>query len=205
MKTRAQLEAELTDVQSRLDPLSKQLDSLLSQFASSIVPEVDAWISAEARRQIEDNHAKVNAGGIEFVRGIKTDLSALQNNLQTICGNALGPSTRWPHNNALKEQDFYTSSSNEFYSDVFRRAIASLGTILHNHGLIDDRSTDKGWKRANAKGFEYAYNPGFDSRKYPSADTYRELLRTQLEPRKSISRISEEIEKAKTRELWDEA
>jgi hypothetical protein len=205
MKTRAQLEAELTDVQGRLDPLSKQLDSLLSQFSSSIEPDVEAWISAEARRQIEANHAKVNAGGIEFVREIKTDLSALRNNLQTICGNALGSSTRWPHNTALNEQDFYTFSNNDFFSDVFRRAIASLGTILYNHGLIDDRSTDKSWKRGNVTGFEYAYNPGFDSRKHPSIDTYKELLRAHLELRKSISQLAEEIEKAKTRELWDEA
>jgi len=205
MKNRPQLEAELAEVEGKIGPLSRRLDSLLETFASSIVPDVDDWISSEARRQIEGNHAKVNAGGIELVRAIKADLSALKEMLPEVCRKALGPPERWPHNTALKEQDFYTASHNDFFSGVFRRAISPLGSVLYEHGLLDDRSSDKSWKRASLKGYEYAYNPGFDSRRHESTSAYRDLLKSQWELKKTASNLKEDIEKAKTRELWDEA
>lgn len=205
MKSRSELEAELKDVEQKLVPTSKQLDDLLKRFAVSVVPEVEGWIKKEAIRQMEENHAKVNEAGVDFVRDFKGDVVALLENIDAICLSALGPEDRWPHNKDLQQQDLYTSSQNDFFSDVFRRAISSLGKIFDARGLLSDYRQNSSWRRAPSKGYEYAYHSGFDGRKYEEVSTYRELLRTHWELKQSVSRIKVDIEKAKARDLWDEA
>ncbi|WP_157835181.1 MULTISPECIES: hypothetical protein [Xanthomonas] len=165
MKSRTELEAELQQVERKLVPTSNQLDDLLNRFAVSIVPEVKAWIKNEAIRQMEENHAKVNEAGVDFVRDFKGDVISLLENTDAICLSALGPKDRWPHNKELQPQDLYTSSQNNFFSDVFRRAISSLGKILDTRGLLSDYTQNSSWRRAPPKGYEYAYNPGFDGQK----------------------------------------
>jgi len=204
MKSRTELEAELEEVEKKLDPTSRQLDDLLKRFAASVVPEVKEWIKKEAISQMEENHAKVNEAGVDFVREFKGDVVALLENIDEICLIALGPKDRWPHNKELQQQDLYASSQNDFFSDVFRRAISSLGKILDARGLLTGYTQNSSWRRAPSKGYEYAYHSGFDGRKYEEVSTYRELLRTHWELKQSVSRIKVSIEKAKTRELWDE-
>ncbi|HEY1136658.1 MAG TPA: hypothetical protein VGE64_04115 [Xanthomonadaceae bacterium] len=204
MKSRAELESELQKVEQQIAPASKQLDDLIEQFSVSVAPEVREWIKKEAIRQMEDNHAKVNEAGVDFVKDFKADVTALLDNTDTLCVNALGTKDRWPHHKDLQQQDLYTTSQNDFFSDVFRRAISSLGKVLDAHGLINDRAQNSSWRRASVKSYEYAYHPGFDGRKYQEISTYRELLRTHWELKQSVSRIKVSIEKAKTRDLWDE-
>ena len=204
MNSRANLEAELAEAEKKLAPASKQLDELIKQFAVSVAPEVKAWIEKEALVQLEENHTKVNEAGAEFVRDFKGDVTALMENVDTICANALGSKDRWPHNRELQNQDFYASSQNDFFSDVFRRAISSLGKILDSRGLFGEYKQNSSWRRAPLKGYEYAYHSGFDGRKYEEVSTYRDLLRAHWELKQSIARLKVSIEKAKTRELWDE-
>jgi hypothetical protein len=205
MKSRAELEAELQSVEQQIAPASGKLDDLIKQFAGSVASEVRDWIKNEAIRQMEDNHAKVNEAGADFVRTFKADVTALLNNAEAICVSALGPKDRWPHHKDLQQQDLYTSSQNDFFSDVFKRAISSLGKVLETHGLINDYTQNNSWRRASTKGYEYTYHPGFDGRKYEEISIYRELLRTHWELKQSASRAKVSIEKAKTRDLWDEA
>ncbi|WP_426701175.1 hypothetical protein ACPPVV_17680 [Rhodanobacter sp. Col0626] len=204
MKSRTELEVELEEVEKKITPTSKQLDDLLNHFAVSVVPEVKGWIKKEAISQMEENHAKVNEAGVDFVREFKGDVVALLENIDEICLIALGPKDRWPHNKELQQQDLYASSQNDFFSDAFRRAISSLGKILDARGLLTGSTQNSSWRRAPSRGYEYAYHPGFDGRKYEEVETYRELLRTHWELKQSVSRIKVSIEKAKTRELWDE-
>lgn len=205
MKSRAELEAELQKVEQQIAPAPKRLDDLIEQFSVSVAPEVREWIKKEAIRQMEDNHTKVNDAGVDFVKGFKAGVTALLDNIDTLCVDALGPKDQWPHHKDIQQQDLYASSQSHFFSDVFRRAISSLGKVLDEHGLINDRAQNNSWRRASVKGYEYAYHPGFDGRKYEEISTYRELLRTHWELKQSVSSIKVSIEKAKTRDLWDEA
>ena len=205
MKSRTELEAELEKVERQLTPTTKELDELLKQFAISVVPEVKEWIKKEAIRQMEESYVKVNESGVDYVRNFKADVTALLETIDTTCLSALGPNDRWPHNKELQQQDLYASSQNDFFSDVFRRSVSSLGRILDTHGLLSDQKQNSSWRRATAKGYEYAYHTGFDGRKYDEVSSYRELLRKHWELKQSASRLKVDIEKAKTRDLWDEA
>ena len=204
MKNRTELEAELEEVEKKIVPTSQQLDDLLKRFAVSVVPEVKGWIKKEAIGQMEEHHAKVNEAGIDFVREFKGDVVALLDSIDEICLIALGPKDQWPHNKEIKQEDFYMSSQNDFFSHVFRRAVSSLGKILDARGLLTGNTQNSSWRRGPSRGYEYAYHSGFDGKKYEEVSTYRELLRTHWELKQSISRMKVSIEKAKTRELWDE-
>jgi hypothetical protein len=204
-RTRTELEADLKEAERQLSPISDQLDSLVKQFSESVVPDVKNWVKNEAIRNLEENHTKVNEAGAEFVRTYKADVAALLENMDAVCMTALGPKDKWPHNKELEQQDLYTSSNNDFFSDVFRRAISSLGKVLDTHGLINGYANNSSWRRAPSKGYEYAYHSGFDARNYGSIPTYRELLRRHWELKQCVSRLRVEIEKAKTRDMWDEA
>jgi len=204
MKSRTELESDLENAERQLAPACHKLDQLVKQFAVSIVPDVESWIKKEAVHQIQENHVKVNEAGVEFVRDFKADVTSLLGDINSICVNALGQSDKWPHNKNLTQQDLYTSGQNDFFSEVFKRAVSSLGNLLDKHKLIDDRDQNRSWRRAHPKGYEYSYHPGFDGRKYDEVSTYRNLLKTHWELKQSISRLKVDIEKAKTRDLWDE-
>lgn len=204
-KTRTELEADLKEAERQLSPISDQLDGLVKQFSESVVPDVKNWVKNEAIRNLEENHTKVNEAGAEFVRNYKADVASLLENMDAVCITALGPKDKWPHNKELQQQDLYTSSGNDFFSDVFRRAISSLGKVLDTHGLISGNANNNSWRRVPSRGYEYAYHSGFDGRSYESISTYRELLRRHWELKQSVSRLKVEIEKAKTRDMWDEA
>lgn len=205
MKSRAELEADLQRVEQQISPISAQLDNLAKQFAVSIVPEVKEWIKKEAIKQLEENHAKVNEAGVDFVRNFKADVTALLEDADATCVNALGPQDRWPHNKELQQQDLYASSQDDFFSGVFKRAISSLGKVLGTHGLTVDRTQNSSWRRSSASAYEYVYHPGFDGRRYKEVSSYSDLLKTHWDLKQSVSRIKVSIEKAKARDLWDEA
>jgi hypothetical protein len=202
MKSRAELESELEAAERRLIPISEKLDQLISKFAVVVVPDVQAWIRKEAVTRLQESHEKVNQEGPDFVRNFKADVTELLNRADSICVQALGDIRQWPHNKEMKESDLYTSSNDDFFSNVFRRSVSSLGTLLFKHSLIADQYSDRSWKKVHP-GYEYAYNPGFDGRKYDEVVTYRNLLKEHFQLKQGISRLKVAIEKAKAMDLWD--
>ena len=204
-KTRADLEAELNVVEGQITPASLRLDELVKEFSEAVIPDVRAWVKKEAMREMEENHTKVNEAGGDFVARYKADVFALLENMDETTRISLGQRETWPHNVEISQHDSYPSSQNNFFSAVFKRAVSSLGKVLDAHGLINERGQNPSWRRQGSRGFEYVYHSGFDGKKYESIATYEELLRRHLELKQSALRLKVEIEKAKTRDLWDEA
>lgn len=202
MKSQAELERDLQAVAQQISPAAEQLDQLLRAFAKAIGPDVSSWIGAAAMRSVEDNHEKVMAAGPEFVRGVKADVTSLQDDAEAIALAALGDERHWPHNKNLTDSDFYSSKS-DFFSGIHRRAVSSLGAVLAKHQLI--KGGDSSWRRGAGSTYEYVYNSGFDPRKYEEVGAYQQLLKEHFELKKSAARLSEDIEKAKVRALWNES
>lgn len=202
MKSQAELERELQAVERQIRPAAEKLDQLLQSFARAIEPDVASWIGAAAVRSVEDNHEKAIAAGPDFVRNVKADVTSLQNDVQAIALAALGNERHWPHNTNLTDSDFYSSKS-DFFAGIHRRAVSSLGAVLAKHQLI--KSGDGSWRRDVGSTYEYAYHSGFDPRKYEEVELYRRLLKEHFELKKSAARLSEDIEKAKVRALWNES
>ncbi|WP_256647483.1 hypothetical protein [Stenotrophomonas maltophilia] len=202
MNARTDVESQLEGVEGKLASASSRLDQLVLDFALSIAPDVSSWIEQAAVRKLEENHEKVNAGGLEFVRMFKADVTELSARATAICEEAIGKQDQWPHHRDLVESDFY-SSRTDFFGAIYKRAVSSLGDVLNKHGLIGAR--DGSWQRVRASHYEYAYHTGFDARKYEEVEAYRLLLREHFALKSEVARLVAEIQKAKARALWDEA
>lgn len=200
--TRDELEAELKDVEAKLATSSGQLDTLLQSFATSVAPDVSTWISDAAVRSVEEHHQAAIVGGVEFVRAVRADVTALERDAVAISIAALGAQEQWPHNKDLAASDFY-SNRNDFFGAVHRRAVSSLGQVLSKHGLLN--SADGSWKRGIGGRYEFAYHSGFEAQKYAEIGAYQDLLREHHERKLNADRLRILIEKSKARALWDDS
>jgi hypothetical protein len=208
MQNSQQLQSEIDDLELKIAPLNVQLDKLYEQFAVSLVPEVTKWMNNHVRRKVDENATKVNAGGVEPLRQIKAELAELIAQLPKICREAIGSPEQWPHRDApaSRIESIPSGSSEPYTVACFRRAINHLGALLGRHGLIVEKSGHYGeWKSAGKGGYRYNINPGFDARNYPVLKEYEANRAERRKLGEAIVEKQKELEKAKARELWDEA
>lgn len=197
-----ELEAELKAVESKLVTSSAQMERLLQSFATSIAPDVSSWIDEAAVRSVEENHEATIAGGLEFVRAVREDVTALKRDAVAISTAALGGQEQWPHNKELTASEFY-SKNTDFFGAVHRRAVSSLGKVLSKHGLLNP--SDRSWQRGIGGRYEYAYHSGFEAKKYAEIGAYQDLLKDHHALKVNAARLRTLIEKSKARALWDDS
>jgi hypothetical protein len=206
MSDSKRIESEIVQLEAALAPIATELDSLYAQFGKALVPAVEAWMRKSVRRRIEENAQKINAGGLELMKQIKAELAALVARLPEICIEAIGMPDQWPHRrNPSSSSDQDVTSRESYSAGSFRRAINHLGPLLAKHGLIDEKiGYVAEWERTG-NGFRYAINPGFDERQFPVLQEYQKKRQEQRQQLEQLFAKRTELEKARVRELWDEA
>lgn len=204
-----QIQAEIDQLEVALQPSNEELDALLTRFATDLMPHVETWLKDHVRRRVEEHAAQINAGGIEPLRAIKADLSELLSRLPAICTKAIGPKDQWPHRRkqSIGAGTGFDSGSGESYSAaIFRRAINPLGVLLSKHGLLTENPGSYGeWERGGPDQYKYKINPGFDERKFSVLQEYQSKRIQQGKQVDILAAKRQELEKARARELWDEA
>lgn len=207
MSSSKSIEAEIQKLESDLVPVNSRLDEKVNQFANELVPAVADWMTKEVKSQVQRNSEKVNSSGVETLRDLKADLSALIARLPEVCSGAIGKPEEWPHRRpviALAQRQ--SGNQESFFATVFRKSISPLGAVLKKHNLLEVPTGHVNtWEPTSSGNFRYAINPGFDERNFPSAGKYSEIraggkkIETELEVKRK------ELSKAKALELWDEA
>lgn len=209
MTTSQRIQSEIVDLEARLAPINAQLDALYERFAADLVPDVAKWMNGSVRRRIEENAAKVNAGGVEPLRQVKVDLTILIEQLPEICQKAIGTPEQWPHrviSGSRTDASSNTSTGESYPAACFRRAINPLGSLLAKHGLLVEKpGYSAEWESAGANGYRYKINPGFDARNFPALQEYQAKRTESSKLNDAIAEKLKELEKAKARELWDAA
>lgn len=201
------IEEEIQKLEAELIPVSSQLDAKLEEFTHALEPAVAAWMTAEVKGQVVRNSEKVNSSGVETLRDLKSDLSALIARLPEVCANAMGKPEEWPHRRPAIALAHRQSSTNEsFFAAVFRKSISPLGAVLNKYNLLKEPTGHvSSWEHTSAGNFRYAINPGFDERNFPSATQYNEIRAGCKKKEAELEAKRQELSKAKASELWDEA
>lgn len=206
MASSSQIQVEISKIEAAIEAVNAELDRLYAEFGKALPTTVEAWMKSEIQRRIEDNAEAVNSRGIDVLRLVKADLSALISDLPRLCELALGSSDKWPHRQSSKPSVGPGSNIGEQHpAATFRRAINHLGELLDKHALIAEKpGYSPSWKREGGS-IRYAINPGFDERQYPALMQYQDKRKALTAQNKLLDEKRGELAKAQARELWNEA
>lgn len=208
MTTSKDLQLQTTRLEADLQPINDELDTIYSQFAVALVPNVTKWMNTHVAQKIEINATKINEGGIEPLRLIKAELAQLIERLPEICNAAIETPDRWPHRTEVTiSRDLRrTPTAKSHAEESFRRAINPVGLLISKHGL---RQPQKGyaedWKSTGGNEYKYAFGVQIDVRDYPVLQEYEAKRKHGAQLQETITAKKKELEKTKARELWDDA
>jgi hypothetical protein len=208
MHSSKDIEAEIAGLKAQADALPNALDTLYLAFADELPKQVEIWIRERVKGTIEGNASKIAQAGIEPVRALKADIEDLVSRLGTVCREALGPKPQWPHRSAsgAPRPPSANSGSEPPGASQFRSAVSSLGAVLAKHGLVNPLpGHTREWEPKAPGKFIYAFNPGFDGKKFPSLQRYQDQLSRLRALEAQIQAKQKELEQARARELWDQA
>lgn len=207
MPSSQQIQSEIAALEETLEPANAELDRLYAKFGNALPAEVESWMRARVRQRIEASAERVNAGGIEPLRQIKSDLNSLVQRLPEICSQAIGTPEQWPHRRSTTQSERINTASNESHpAATFRRAINHLGALLAKHGLLTGRPGHASeWEQFGNDQYRYSINPGFDERRFADLVEYQQKRHAQVRQQKLLEVKHQELAAARARELWDDA
>lgn len=206
MATIQDIQKEIDRLEADIEPISSLLDSKILEFKEELAPAVKTWMTAHLERRIVTKAEKINEGGLEPLRAMKSDLRNLLERLPQICENAIGKPPTWPHHTKETRDEYRERNEREaYFPAVFRKAISNLGTLLDKHGLLTNTSSHAEWKKSYGDTYSYAINPGFDRRKFQSVLRYDDFRKKHMALAEQLDKKRSELSKAKARELWDKA
>lgn len=214
-----QIRSDIESNKVKINDTKEELDSLIKQFETEMLPKVKEWIDSEVKNKIVNNAKEINTGGEGLINEIKTDLSELISKLPEICRIAVGSTDMWPHRKVQLEMDAKSSKQNQvpgyilsplsqtsFFEESFRRAINSLGDILNKYNLLYE-STKGGstWEKSTTENtpFRYTINTGFNAKSFQVLVKYNSLLTVQIEQLKKNEEMNEKLEKEIALKNWD--
>lgn len=196
------LSQKLQRCEQRRSALVSQMDRLYSELQAAMPAAAASWMNDEVERQIKANPEVVQTLGIEKLRGLKSKLKALTENLPEIVTTEFQKSGIWPHHKVMPS----FTPSEPHLNRVFRNVISHLGNLFNEFGLIEERENSfTSWEHTRQKRFRYADNLGLHRLSEAKIEQYGILLDEYTSLDREIDDIQRSLAATKAKELWDKA
>jgi len=198
MSNSQKLASELTQLENRSTEYTQKIREAITACRPHVVNHAVAWIQGQVTGAVAQHPEQVQQLGLERLRELKARVKELEGSIPKIVEQLTSNK-----DGAIR---YTPQSSEDYFSDVFRRAISRLGAILNTYGIIETPGAYPSWLPANAHGdFTYAINTGFDPHQVEAMTQCLRLIRQHDDVLAEIIGKKDELTKAKAKELWESA
>lgn len=200
----AELEAQLSEVESKLATEHQKLDAIVEEFRNELPSLAEPWMRKELEGRISDNAQKIQAMGVERLKELKAKLSNLFSDLTRIAREETADRKDWPHYRPEMEPGNQRGENEHFFDKAFRNVISHLGGLLNQYGLLEiPKGYVSTWESRGGGKFRYAVNPGFMDMKVVSRQKFTDACGPEKELKRQLLRLRQELAQVKAKELWD--